>query len=133
MEDKLRKGILTDILRANKAEVTDMLLKEYDEAFHISSEKDISFKEGQESERRNTEREKQRADAAERQVNAVLQQFNAEKQRADLLIFQNIILTHKLQGKNDEEIAALTNRSVNEIKMVLASALSAKDESDEQS
>ena len=124
-----------------------MLLKEYDEAFHISSEKDISFKEGQESERRNTEREKQRADAAERQVNAVLQQFNAEKQRADaareqanaaqlradLLIFQNIIVTHKLQGKNDEEIAALTNRSVNEIKMVLASALSAKDESDEQS
>lgn len=42
----ISNNILTDILLANKAEVTDMLLTEYDEAFHIASEKQISYDKG---------------------------------------------------------------------------------------
>ena len=144
----IREGILSDILRANKAEVTSMLLTEYDEVFHISSEKDISFKEGQESERKNTEREKQRADAALKQVeaekqrsdaalkqveaekqrsDAALKQVEAEKQRSDaalkqvdMLQLQVAVLSYRLQGKNDDEIAKLTGLSVNEVRAIPA-------------
>ena len=42
----IKKGILTDILLGNKAEVTDMILEEYDENLHISNEKEISYQEG---------------------------------------------------------------------------------------
>lgn len=35
----IEHGILADVLRSNKAEVTDMLLTEYNEAFHIQQEK----------------------------------------------------------------------------------------------
>lgn len=37
---------LSNIMRGHKAEVTHMLLTEYDEAFHIASEKEISRNEG---------------------------------------------------------------------------------------
>lgn len=39
----IEKDILADILREHRAEVTDMLFKEYDSAAHIASEKEISY------------------------------------------------------------------------------------------
>lgn len=42
----IEKDILADILREHRAEVTDMLFKEYDSAAHIASEKEISYEEG---------------------------------------------------------------------------------------
>ena len=53
--------ILADILRANKAEVTNMCLEEYDEAFHIASEKEISFEEGRLEGLKSAEKERLRA------------------------------------------------------------------------
>lgn len=116
----MHEGILSDILRANKAEVTNMLLSEYDEAFHISSEKDISFKEGQESERINTEREKQRADAAQKQAATAKQRAEAAQKQVDSLQLQITVLSYKLQGKNNDEIARLTGLSVDEVSAITA-------------
>ena len=42
----IEKGILADILREQRAKVTDMLFKEYDSAAHIASENEISYEEG---------------------------------------------------------------------------------------
>ena len=94
----IEKDILADILREHRAEVTDMLFKEYDSAAHIASEKEISYEEGlqdgreegRRSEQKNTEREKERADK--------------------LLIA--LILSYHAQGKAPEEIAALCEQSI---------------------
>ena len=46
VDDCIDQGILTNILRGNKAEVTDIMLSEYNEALHIATEKKISYEEG---------------------------------------------------------------------------------------
>ena len=58
-----------------------MLLKEYDEAFHIASEKEISFEEGRQMERENTEKERQRAEEERNRAEA------AEKATEKLFIY----------------------------------------------
>lgn len=101
----IEKDILADILREHRAEVTDMLFKEYDSAAHIASEKEISYEEGlqdgreegRRSEQKNTEREKKRADK--------------------LLIA--LILSYHAQGKTPEEIAALCEQSIDFILDIL--------------
>ena len=130
----IRSGILSDILRANKAEVTDMLLTEYDEAFHISTEKEISFKEGQESERKNTESEKLRADTEMQRADTEMQRANTEKQRADaaqkqvaLLQLRNNILTHKFHNKSNKEIADIEGVSEDVVQSVLASIMNEQE------
>ena len=85
VEECIGKGILTDILRAHRAEVTDMLLKEYDEEFHISCEKKISYEDGYED--------------GVRQGNAKLEEANQKVE----------ILARKLRGCSDEEIATALN------------------------
>ena len=42
----IRKGILAEFLRKNRAEVVDMLLYEYNEEEFIASEKELSYEEG---------------------------------------------------------------------------------------
>ena len=44
--DCIHNNILAEILRSHKAEVTDMILDEYDENFHIACEKKLSYEEG---------------------------------------------------------------------------------------
>lgn len=107
----IRKGILADILRANRAEVTTMIMKEYDEALHISNEKEISyesgFAHGQLLEKENTEKERQRADL--------------EAQRADLADQKVQIFTyHFLQGKTVAEIAELMQLPTELIEEILS-------------
>ena len=41
--DCIHDNILADILRSHKAEVTNMILDEYDEKFHIASEKNSAL------------------------------------------------------------------------------------------
>jgi hypothetical protein len=106
VDECIRDGILEDILRANRAEVTNMLFREYDSAAHIASEKDISYEEGRLDERKNTEREKSRADS--------------EKQRADELEIETLILASHAQGKSKEEISLLTNKPLEDIEKVLS-------------
>ena len=109
----IEKGILADILREHRAEVTDMLFKEYDSAAHIASEKEISYEEGlqygreegRRSEQKNTEREKERADTLQTQVNTL----ETEMQ----------ILSYFAQGKSPEEIAALCEQSIDFVLDVL--------------
>jgi len=104
-----KHGAVILSLRGNKAEVTDMLFKEYDSAAHIASEKDISYEEGFEDgrtqEKLNTEREKQRAD-------------HLQMQNDDLHL-QNTILLYKAQGKSNEEIGGLMALSESEISQIL--------------
>lgn len=109
----IEKGILADILREHRAEVTDMLFKEYDSAAHIASEKEISYEEGlqdgreegRRSEQKNTEREKERADTLQTQVNTL----ETEMQ----------ILSYFAQGKSPDEIAALCEQSIDFVLDVL--------------
>lgn len=95
----IRNGILADILQGNKAEVTDMCLEEYDAALHIASEKEISFEEGRQEERKNTER---------------------ERQRADMLKRKNTVLMGKLRGESEEVIAENEGIPLDEVKRILA-------------
>ncbi len=48
VDECIQRGILADILVANRREVKKMLLTEYDEELHIKNEKSISFEEGKE-------------------------------------------------------------------------------------
>ena len=48
VDDCIRNGMLAEILSANKAEVLNLILTEYDEQSHIASEKEISYAEGEE-------------------------------------------------------------------------------------
>lgn len=49
--DCIHNNILAEILRSHKAEVTDMILDEYDENFHIACEKKLSYEEGRAAEK----------------------------------------------------------------------------------
>ena len=108
----IEKGILAAILREHRAEVTDMLFKEYDSAAHIASEKEISYEEGlqdgreegRRSEQKNTEREKERADKLQTKFDALL---------------ESLILSYKEQGKSPEEIAALCEQRTDFILSIL--------------
>ena len=82
-----------------------MLLKEYDEAFHIASEKEISFEEGRQMERENTEKERQRAEE--------------EKQRADEMDVKIKILMARLRGETVEEISENLGMNVEYVQKVL--------------
>ena len=103
VEECIGKGILADILRAHRAEVTDMLLKEYDEEFHISCEKKISYEDGYED--------------GVRQGNIRADEAN---QRADEANQKVEILIRKLRGCSDEEIAAALNVSITAVRECIA-------------
>lgn len=90
--------ILADILRANKAEVTNMCLEEYDEAFHIASEKEISFEEGRLEGLKSAEKERLRAEALDLQV---------------------AVLTRKLRGETEESIAESQGITLDEVQKIL--------------
>ena len=104
----IEKGILADILREHRAEVTDMLFKEYDSAAHIASEKEISYEEGFEDGLRQAE-----------------QDITKEKERADKLqskfdtLLESLILSYQEQNKSPEEIAALCEQSIDFVLDVL--------------
>ena len=97
--------ILADILRANKAEVTNMCLEEYDEAFHIASEKEISFEEGRIEGLKSAEKERLRAEK---------EQLRAEKERLRAEIFRQ-----KLRGKSEEAIAESQGITLDEVQKIL--------------
>ena len=86
-----------------------MLFKEYDSAAHIASEKGISyeegFEEGRSSEHKNTEREKERADTLQTQVNTLETKMQ--------------ILSYFAQGKSPEEIVALSEQRTDFILSIL--------------
>ena len=103
-----------------------MLLKEYDEAFHIASEKEISFEEGRQMERANTEKERQRAEAeknrAEKEKNKAQEEkkrADKEKQRADEMDVKIKILTSRLRGETAEKIAENLGVSVELVQEIL--------------
>lgn len=126
VDECIKRGILADILRSNRAEVTDMLLKEYDEAFHIASEKEISFEEGRQMERANTEKERQRAEKEKnkaqeekKRADKAQQRAEEEKQRADEMDVKIKILTSRLRGETVEEIAKNLGVSVELVQEIL--------------
>lgn len=112
-----RDGKLAEIMRGHRAEVTNMLLDEYNEALHIASEKELSREEGRalgrEEERINTEREKQRAEDAEQRAD------NAEK-KAEKLLLEKEIFRMKIQRKTEEEIAEAMGISLDDVNRILS-------------
>ncbi len=132
VERCIRNGILEDILRGNRAEVTDMLMKEYDEALHIANEKEISFEEGflkgQLAERENTERVQKEAEQkmervqkeTEQKMERVQKETEQKMERAQKEIQQaNLkiqILTYQLQGKTLEEISELVQLPMEQLR-----------------
>ena len=56
----IREGVLSEFLIAHRAEVNEVILTEYDEQFHIASEKELSRKEGVELGRREGKEEGRR-------------------------------------------------------------------------
>lgn len=105
----IRQGILTDILLGNKAEVTNMILQEYDEDLHIRNEKEISFQDGYEKGCRD----------AEDKVLAEKQRADDERKRADTINSLNKILMLKLKGKCDEEIADMLHLPLETVQQTL--------------
>ena len=101
--DCIHDNILADILRNHKAEVTDMILDEYDEKFHIACEKKISYEQGL-------------AEGRAMANNAI----QAEKQRADdtIVLFKNILRLH-LKQVSDEIIADKLHVSVNIVRQII--------------
>ncbi len=87
VDECIRKGILRDILMKNRAEVVAMSFWEYDAERHLKIEKEDSyndgFQDGIKSEKKNTLRERKRADAAENRANAAENRADTEKGRAD--------------------------------------------------
>ena len=98
VEHCIAHNILADILRANKAEVTNMCLEEYDEAFHIASEKEISFEEGRLEGLKSAEKERLKAEALDLQV---------------------AVLTRKLRGETEESIAESQGITLDEVQKIL--------------
>ena len=116
----IKKGILTDILLGHKAEVTDMILQEYDEELHIANEKELSYQEGWEegwekgqkdAEESVLAAEKRAAEANQRADNAV-QNENAANLRIK-------ILSMKLRGRSEAEIAQETNLPLEAVQKIL--------------
>ena len=84
-----------------------MLLKEYDEEFHISCEKKISYEDGYDNGyEAGVKQEKARADEAD--------------QKAEEATRKVEILTRKLRGCSDEEIATALNVSVDAVRECIA-------------
>jgi hypothetical protein len=106
VDECIREGILERVLRANRAEVTNMLFKEYDSAAHIASEKDISYEEGLKAGIKEGRRDEQKNTAR-------------EKQRADNLEVENRVLVYNAQGKSKEDIAQLCNKPLEYIDSIL--------------
>ena len=97
--------ILADILRSHKSEMTDMILDEYDEKFHIACEKKLSYEQGRADEREFTNIERQRADA--------------EKQRAEnAILMQKIVILHS-KHQPDNIIAQKLNIPVDTVQKAL--------------
>ena len=107
--DCIHDNILADILRSHKAEVTNMILDEYDEKFHIASEKKLSFTQGVEAGRA---MEKHLTDIAN-------QRADTEKHRADnATTSKNTLLLH-LKQFSPEQIARKLNVSIDTVQETL--------------
>ena len=87
VDECIQKGILKDILIKNRAEVVEMSFWEYDAERHLKIEKEDSyedgFQDGRKSERINTLREKQRADAEKSRADTAENRANTAESRAD--------------------------------------------------
>ncbi len=79
VDECIRKGILKDILIKNRAEVVAMSFWEYDAERHLKIEKEDSyndgFQDGIKSEKKNTLRERERADAEKNRADTAEQEL----------------------------------------------------------
>ena len=122
-----RNGPLAGILRGHRAEVTDTMLKEYDEVFHIECEKEISREEGRAEERVNTERERRRAEVAEQKVEEAEQKAEIAEQKAEVAEQKAEEAKQKakvfklmMHGKTKEEIADITGIILEEVEQIMS-------------
>ena len=114
-----REGPLADILRGHRAEVTDTMLKEYDEVFHIECEKKISREEGRaegREEGRAEGREEGRAEGrAEERIKT-----ERERQRAEAAEQKAKVFRLMMHGKTKEEIADITGIILEEVEQIMS-------------
>ena len=83
----IKEGILEEFLRKNRAEAKKMSIYEYDAEEHIRMEREESFedgyKDGQNAERINTERERRRADEEKSRADEAESRADEAESRAD--------------------------------------------------
>ncbi len=122
VDDCIKNGILANILRGHKAEVTDIMLSEYNEALHIATEKEISYQDGYEAgiedEKQNTAYERQRADEATQRADEATQRADEAIQNAAKTL---IALYRKMDM--DQAVAASELQSGLHIDTSIAKAL----------
>lgn len=70
IDDCIKEGILEDVLLKHRAEVEEMFLTTFDKKMYEEALREDAFEEGRKAEQVNTERERQRADAAETRADA---------------------------------------------------------------
>lgn len=71
IDECIRENILREFLEKNRAEARSMSIYEYNEEEHMRMEREEAFEDGRKAEQANTEKERQRADAAETRVTEV--------------------------------------------------------------
>ncbi len=112
--DCIHDNILADILRSHKAEVTNMILDEYDEKFHIASEKKLSFEEGRISGFKSGHASGiEEGRAMEKHLTDI-----ANHRADNATISKNILLLH-LKQFSTEQIARKLNVSINTVQETL--------------
>lgn len=79
MDKRIDKEIFKDVLFRYKKEIVEMSLIEFDEEEFSK----MLREEGREEERKNTLREKERADAAERKLELLMAEIERLKERKD--------------------------------------------------
>ena len=110
-----REGPLADILRGHRAEVTDTMLKEYDEVFHIECEKKISREEGRAEGREEGRAEGREEGRAEERIKT-----ERERQRAEAAEQKAEIFKLMFQGKTKEEVADIKGIPLEKVEMILS-------------
>ena len=127
----INNNILRNLLLGHRAEVTDIMLSEYDEALHIATEKQISYEEGveagleqgREEERANTERERLRTEQAEQKQKEAEQKQKEAEQQQERMERQMTVVMYKHQGISEEEISRYTGLPLEAVQEILSQRL----------
>ena len=97
-----------------------MLLKEYNEEFHISCEKKISYEDGYED---GVKQEKAQADQARHEAEEARRKADEACREAGRANQKIEILTRKLRGSSEEEIAAALHLPAETVRECIRAAL----------
>ncbi len=77
IEECIKEGVMSEFLTLHKSEIRRMSLYEFDEEAYMQVEREVAFEEGLASAQRDIEREKQRADALQKELAALQEKLKS--------------------------------------------------------